>query len=316
MTLWPKRHRAFFISPNELQYAHETRTVQPCREATGLPNDGHDCHECTHQIIAALLPQVQAPRPPVDILTDAEEIAGESDHFSHAVIGHTVSGRPIDCFSCGDGNRSALFYGFPDPGEAVAASVILLLMRSLGSENLLRTFDLRWHFIPCINFDDQPDSGRGLGPVFRDPRRKEVDWCIDAPRPETEALLRVAQDHCPVFIFPGHDEIHSREDIPAYFGVAGRLSPDCAERIRRHFASLGIIIDANYSHETLGAGFFNMAKIEDSSKSTFSRFAKTGTVFVAEVAAWPGKAETTPVSAQLAAVLLALDDVLSRDVPT
>ncbi len=53
---------------------------------------------------------------------------------------------------------------------------------------------------------------------MREESIREVDWCVDNPRPETKALLSLGEKIKPIFTFALHDEYHCGDTILAYFG--------------------------------------------------------------------------------------------------
>lgn len=163
--------------------------------------------------------------PPVEILNQCRKISEKDKRLSQIIIGKSKKGTPIEAYSFGQGDKNILFYGFPDPGEAVGGTGILALVLALLNGNsflnsLTNSLNLKWNFIPCLNFDDQPEKGCEFVTVMRDPAIREVDWCLNNPRPETKALIQHAEKNKPVFTFPLHDEFHSGESIPVYFPVS------------------------------------------------------------------------------------------------
>ena len=102
--------------------------------------------------------------PAAEIISRCREISG----FSHEVIGRSNKNAAIDFYKIGTGRHPVLFYGFPDPGEAIGATVILSLMQALSDPaSILHQLDVTWLFIPCLNFDDQPDNGNSLRRVMK-----------------------------------------------------------------------------------------------------------------------------------------------------
>jgi hypothetical protein len=245
--------------------------------------------------------------PPGDLLAACRALEGEDARCEREVIGRTESGREIEAYVRGEGHE-VLLYGFPDPGEAVGGTGILAMMRALWNDDpLLRQFAVRWRFIPCLNFDDQPEEGRVLVPVSRSEGVREVDWCLDAPRAETRALLEQADAHRPVFTFALHDEYHSGEPVPSYVGVTRPLPADACEAVRACLASFGLEVDGSIRHDGMGEGFFRMgATGPDFANSTFSVFGACGQVLVCEVAKAPEVPPADLVAAQLGVGLIAL----------
>lgn len=237
--------------------------------------------------------------PPVTTVSDEEKSGkqkqdGQSRH-THSEVAITT------CFSTGSQN----------PGEAVGGTLILALLRGLiGKDAYLTALDITWNFIPCLNFDDQPGTGLVLEEVFRDPQKREVDWCLNNPRSETTALVEYAKVVQPVFTFPLHDEFHSGESIPVYIGVSEILSLNTCDSLRDTIRAFGLSVQAEDPHPEMGQGFFKMGAIgEEYFNSTFSVLAKYGLVLICEVSQEDVKVSNL-VGAQLATGLIALNLIL------
>ena len=259
-----------------------------------------------------LVSDIDAILPPVAVLEECRKLAASSSTLQRREIGKTEVGRPIEAYAFGGGDNSALLYGFPDPGEAVGGTLILALLHGLISgDAYLTALDITWHFIPCLNFDDQPRSGRVLEEVFRDPQKREVDWCLDNPRAETTALLEYAKLVRPIFTFPLHDEYHSGESIPAYIGLSEALCPNTCNYLREAIRAFGLSVQAKDPHPEMGQGFLDMSIFGDEYyNSTFSVLAQCGLVFICEISQENVKASNL-VGAQLAAGLIAVKQILN-----
>ena len=149
--------------------------------------------------------------PPTEVLRHSLSLSRKyHTAIEHEVLGKSQQGHDIDSFRFGSGKKAVLFYGFPDPGEALGGTLILNILKNLAEGRIeVNDWDLSWWFIPVLNFDDQPDSGKSLRTVMRDDQIREVDWCLDNPRAETLALLNLADRVKPEFTFALHDEYHS-----------------------------------------------------------------------------------------------------------
>ncbi len=182
----------------------------------------------------------------------------------------------------------------------------------VAGDACLTALDITWHFIPCLNLDDQPHGGRTLAEVSRDPEKREIDWCVSDPRPETAALLDYAESVRPVFSFPLHDEYHSRESIPAYFPVSELMPLQTCDELRGALRVFGLSVAAADPHPAMGNGFFEMSAMGDEySNSTFSVLAQYGLVFVCEVSQQEDVTAPDLVGAQMAAGLIAMDSILA-----
>ncbi|MBU8902024.1 MAG: hypothetical protein KOO69_04740, partial [Victivallales bacterium] len=189
----------------------------------------------------SLSSQVAAILPPLEVLRKCSALADAKEAIRETEIGRTESGHCLKAYEFGHGNTHVLLYGFPDPGEAVGGTSIFSLLRGLTDGNeLLDSLDVTWHFLPCLNLDDQPNEGKTLGNVFRDPNIREVDWCVSNPRAETSALLNYVDSVSPAFVFPLHDEYHSSESIPVYVIVSECVTPVVSQRVRTCIQSLDL----------------------------------------------------------------------------
>lgn len=231
--------------------------------------------------------------------------------FAHEIIGHSENNVAIDLYKIGNGAHPVLFYGFPDPGEAIGATGILALMQALSNPDCaLRRLDVTWLFVPCLNFDDQPDNGRSLCRVMKT-SAQEVDWLVHTPRPETTALLDVLKRHRPRFVFPMHDEFHCNEIKPVYFPVSHPVPAWLAENLRRLVVQAGFAIDSSFNHPQMGEGFFIIEEEagEEFSGCTWSFAQQHGFVFICELFAAPGIPHRNLAATQLAAGLTAMTAV-------
>ena len=254
---------------------------------------------------------------PVKEILSAADLIRETSHFhggtfTNKSIGTSANGFKIDLISVGPTSASnILFYGFPDPGEAVGGTGILFLLKAIQAGHpFLRDLTIRWNFIPCLNFDDQPNHGIGHSSIQKT-EAQEVDWLAHKPRPETTALLQLSEELKPIFIFPLHDEWHCHEPIPCYFPVSRPLPESICSGIREILEFSGFEISAETQHPTMGTGFFDMMQIPDIANSTFLRFSQYGTVFICEMPDNPSIGPSATVAAQLAAGLFVLESCLT-----
>lgn len=259
---------------------------------------------------------VDAILPPVEILKQCRKISENDKKLSRIIIDKSEKGIPIEAYSFAQGDKNILFYGFPDPGEAVGGTGVLALILALLNGNsflnsLTNSLNLKWNFIPCLNFDDQPKKGCEIVKVMRDPAIREVDWCLNNPRPETKALIQHAEKNKPVFTFPLHDEFHSGESIPVYFPVSRLLPIKVCDAVRKGVTAFGFSINDSYNHPIMGQGFFEMKEAApDYCNSTFSLLSSYSLVFACEISCIDQTTPADMVAAQLAAGLTVLNYVL------
>lgn len=255
--------------------------------------------------------QVTELMPPNKVIEYFSNMARYDNRFVERNLGKDNSGREIFSYSFGNGSNHCLFYAFPDPGEALGGRGIVALANLLqaGVCNF-KHLPVTWHFLPCLNFVDQPDNGQSLQPVMKKPDQ-EVDWCLNNPRPETTALLRLADSIRPCFTFAMHDEAHSGAEMPSYLGVTQRLSPQAVQLIKTVLGRCGVKLNADYRDEQMGEGFFVMSSIgKEFMNSTFSRMADYGQVLIADIARSANLKASDLVFLQLAAGLIVMDEAL------
>jgi hypothetical protein len=199
-------------------------------------------------------------------------------------MGYSRLNNPIEVYEIGNGKKSILIYGFPDPGEAIGGTTILALMKRLIlNDEELNSFNLKWILIPCINFDDQPDNGEKLSKIMKK-ENQEVDWCLANPREETKVLLEIAEKYKPIISIPLHDEFHCEEKIPVYFPVSPKIDKNLCDKLREVISRYNLEIEKSINDEKMGYGFFEMSeKAKDYSNSTFSVLTKYGVVIIFEL---------------------------------
>jgi hypothetical protein len=251
--------------------------------------------------------------PPRIVIDEFSKLARSSSCIVSRMIGRTEQGLPIEAYEIGSGSQPVLCYAFPDPGEAVGGTGALALMQGVVQGHpSLHHLPVRWHMIPCLNFDDQPHQGEALGVVKQAIEARDVDWCLRHPRAETTALLTYAHAVRPVFTFAMHDEYHSGELRSAYVPVSHVLEPLYCQAIRQCLCDAGYAIDATYHHPTMGEGFFEMKDVGPYPESTFSVLAQHGLVFICEVSDNPALRPSEIVHTQLCAGLIAAHSVIEN----
>lgn len=263
-----------------------------------LRKSAQECREFAQEIVS-FYPRIL---PPLEVISEAATLS--NGWMNVAEIGKSQKGHSIQLFSQTKTNyQNALLYGFPDPGEAVGGTGLLCLMRALRENHpFLMGLDYNWNFIPCLNFDDQPNEGKTLEKVMKT-SVQEVDWLVHAPRPETTALLDIASKLRPKFVFPLHDEWHCHEEIPSYMPVSKPLQKDICDGLRDLLKSFSLKISTDINDSQMGEGFLNMETVADIKNSTFFEFGKHGTVFICEMPDLMGQDDSQVIAAQLAAGL-------------
>ncbi len=236
---------------------------------------------CLSKILCSDKPvEILAPNA---ILKSLREVTAEQRHIRRDVVGHSNMGQPIELYQVGSGPINTLWYGFPDPGEAVGGATILKMLEYfVANEDSALLHQFSWHFIPCINPDDQPDAGESLKKVMKT-SQQEIDWLLENPRAETSILIECAENIRPHFTFPLHDEYHCADLLPIYCPVSRVLPREKCEAFRNYVTECGFEVNREFDHKDMGAGFFNMMEEADIIKSTFSVFNKFGLVGICEM---------------------------------
>lgn len=250
--------------------------------------------------------------PPVTVLEECRNLSQNHPQLFRNIMGYDQSSHPIEVYEFGEGDKTILVDGFPDPGEAIGGTTILAMLKDLVSDNsILKKLNLKWVFIPCLNFEDQPENGKKLTKVMKT-KTQEVDWCLDKPREETKVLVNLAEKYQPVLSFPLHDEFHCDESVPPYFGVSPRIDKKLSENLRNMVKGYGLELDSSYNDSEMGAGFFEMSEIaEDYNNSTFSVLAKYGKVIICELSDFTGLSEQKLCEIQLSFILESINYYLN-----
>ncbi len=271
--------------------------------------------------IDALLYQLQSEtsliksiEPAAKVIEFFRNLAKYDHKIKEVDLGSDASGRSIYSYSIGDGPTNILFYAFPDPGEAIGGTGIMALVNLLQKGACcFKSLPVTWHFIPCLNFVDQPDEGKTLKTIMKT-RSQEVDWCLNDPRPETTALLNAVKEIKPEFTFALHDEYHCEEFVPPYLGSSHEMKKKTFERICRLFGTFGLKMGDSFSHPELGNGFFKFDSIgEEYLNCTYSEIQKFGPVLIAELSRQPELSDGEIVFLQLASGFIFLNDILNKE---
>lgn len=251
--------------------------------------------------------------PPEKVIEYFATMAKYDNRFTEKIIGTDASGRDIFSYSFGNGPHSCLFYAFPDPGEALGGRGLMALanLLQIGACNF-KNMPVTWHFIPCLNFVDQPGNGKSLQKVMKKPEH-EVDWCLNNPRPETTALVQFADMIKPCFSMGMHDEAHCDEHIDSYIGVTSPLSKEAVNLVRTVFFKCQANLNKDYQDQQMGEGFFTMSSIgAEFNNSTFSHLCRYGQVMVADIGRAANLRNADLVFLQLAAGLIGMSDAITR----
>ncbi len=252
--------------------------------------------------------------PPLAAICECDSLARYNNSIRKIEIGNTEIGHAIDAYEFGNGKKHVLLYAFPSPGEAVGGMTILSLLRGLSQYNqYLDSLNLTWHFITCLNFDDQPNEGIKLERVVRNPQIHEVDWCVNNPRTETTAILKYAESLHPIFTYSLHDEYYSGEAIPVYMMVSEPIDPNLCQISRNCLKTFGFHIKKAYPHPKMREAFDTMTRFRDYPNSTLLKFSRYGLVGSCYVSQQNGISPWQLVAAQLSVGMIFLRAVLEKD---
>jgi hypothetical protein len=247
---------------------------------------------------------IQDILPPVKLLEECKNLSEKYPSLKRSIHGYSNLNNPIEVYEIREGEKNVLIYGFPDPSESIGGTTILALIKKLvENDEKLKSYNLKWIFIPCLNFDDQPHNGEKLGKLMKT-SNQEVDWCLNNPRPETKVLVDIAENYKPFLVFPLHDEFHCNEDIPIYFPVAPKIDKNLADKLKEIIYYNGLEIDNSIEDKDMGKGFFYMPdKAPDYLNSTFSVFEKYGNVIEFELSDLPNVSRNKLCQIQVSIIL-------------
>lgn len=251
--------------------------------------------------------------PPLQLLDECKKISDENAKLYRNIVGYSLSNHPIEVYEYGESDKCILIYGFPDPGEAIGGTTILSIIKRLVSDDeFLKAFELKWVLIPCLNLEDQPENGEKLLKIMKT-KEQEVDWCLDNPREETKALIEVANKYKPLITVPLHDEFHSEEKIPVYFGVSSKIDGNFSNELRQCIENYRLEIDSSICDMEMGYGFFEMSKKADDFKnSTFSILSEYGLVILCELSDIKTLKRSKLCEIQLLIILKVIEKILNK----
>lgn len=172
--------------------------------------------------------------PGVDELrADLLALAGDyPDAVTHAILGSSRLGDPIDEFTIGSGARHVVIVGGVHPNEPIGFRTVQHLARLALEPDLASSLDVTWHLVPCIDpdgtrlneswFPDPADRQRYFRGFYRPAPLEQVEWSFpfhyksasfDDPIPETRALMALL-DRVRPDLFVG---LHNAEFGGVYF---------------------------------------------------------------------------------------------------
>jgi len=190
----------------------------------------------------------------VDELNESSRRLKESypDIVEFLEIGHSASGEPIYCLKIGDGEKTALLYGFPHPNEPVGSVMLDYLSWKLAeSKELREALDFTWYIVKVADVDgarlnegwfNKPYSFRDyVYNYYRPAGNEQVEWSFpiqyktlnfDKPTHETHALMNIIEKTHPSFIYSLHNAgfggvyYYISEDAPLLYPIFEKAASD------------------------------------------------------------------------------------------
>lgn len=139
--------------------------------------------------------------------------------------GKSRKGHPLLCIKMGNGPKNALVFACPHPNEPIGIMTCEFLTRKLAEDSALREeLGYTWYFIKCIDPDGVRLNEKWFkGPFniynysrnfFRPVGYEQAEWTFPIdykdlhfhdPLPETQALMRIMDEHTPSFVYSLHN---------------------------------------------------------------------------------------------------------------
>jgi len=172
--------------------------------------------------------------------------------------GKSRKGHPLLCIKIGDGPKNALVFACPHPNEPIGVMTCEFLLRTLAEDSAFREeLGFTWYFIKCVDPDGVRLNEKWFkGPYniynysrnfFRPVGYEQVEWTFPIdykelhfhnPLPETQALMKIMDEHKPSFIYSLHNAgfggayWYITKDIPEIYPVFYRAAEK--QNVARH----------------------------------------------------------------------------------
>ncbi|MBK5305059.1 MAG: hypothetical protein JJD92_00070 [Frankiaceae bacterium] len=206
--------------------------------------------------LLADLPHIEAFPTVDEVLAFADRLAAEHpERVSVRDVGRSRAGDRIQLLTVAAASPrgSVLVVGQPHPNEPIGMATVMTLARRLAERpDAVDELGVDWHFVPCADPDaTRLNEGWFAGPwtrehyarnFFRPQGSAQVEWTfpfrhgdfeVDAPMPETEALMAAIDIARPQVL----TSLHNAELGGAYFyatpgspGLYPRLTALCDEQ--------------------------------------------------------------------------------------
>lgn len=193
---------------------------------------------------------LNSPLAPGPLLQAWRQLAAQDPRVRRIEIGHSQLGRPVEAFRCGKA-RPLLFYGFPDPGEALGAFGVLRWARS----KLASQAPGDWIVVPVVDVDGQPDWKVLQRPIHSPPGSQSVDL-FGGEDPILQALAQHIVDWEPRATIALHDEWHGDEPLPVYAFTTFKDTA-ATDSVRSQWSGIGLPTSQEWSCPLHGPGFIS-----------------------------------------------------------
>ncbi|MFQ6015479.1 MAG: M14 family zinc carboxypeptidase [Anaerolineae bacterium] len=140
-------------------------------------------------------------------------------------VGRSRQGDDILALRIGDGELTALLFGFPHPNEPIGSMTTEYLARRLAEDDAIREeLGYTWYIVKCIDPEGaRLNEGWFKGPFnprhlalnyYRPPGYQQIEWTFpityktlkfDQPLPETQALIDIIHQAKPAFMYSLHN---------------------------------------------------------------------------------------------------------------
>ncbi|MFB0558073.1 MAG: M14 family zinc carboxypeptidase, partial [Candidatus Bathyarchaeia archaeon] len=160
-----------------------------------------------------------------ELNASSRALADKYRHVDFIPVGESTEGEAISALKIGEGPKNALLFGFPHPNEPIGSMTLEYLSRRLAEDDWLREgLGYTWYIVKCVD----PDGARlnegwfkgRFTPLkyalnyYRPPGKNQVEWTFPvdyktlhfhSPLPETQALMRLIDEHKPDFMYSLHN---------------------------------------------------------------------------------------------------------------
>ncbi len=167
----------------------------------------------------------------------AQEHPGKVKVFT---IGRSRKGEVIQALRIGNGQKTALLFGFPHPNEPIGSMTLDYLAERLVEDLIFDRLDYTWLIVKCADPDGaRLNEGWFNGPFtplhyalnyYRPPGYQQIEWTFpikyktlnwNTPIPETKALMELIETQKPRFMY----SLHNSGFGGVYFFISAPCKP-------------------------------------------------------------------------------------------